>query len=105
VAQRAAAIGLRGDRLDDFVFAVYEVLTNAVRHGGGSGLLRLAHVDGDLVCQVDDNGPGFTSEALSAQLPSHAGGRGLRLARQLTDALTITTGAPGTSVRIRVATR
>ncbi|MFC6016232.1 ATP-binding protein, partial [Plantactinospora solaniradicis] len=41
VARLAAAHGLRGDRLDDFVFAVYEILTNAVRHGGGSGSLRL----------------------------------------------------------------
>lgn len=105
LAQRATAFGLHGDRLDDFAFAVYEILTNAVRHGGGTGSLRLEHVNGSLVCQVDDDGPGFSPEALSAQPPTRTGGRGLRLAKQLTDALTITRRAPGTSVRIHVATR
>lgn len=103
VARLAAAEGWHGERLDDFVFAVYELLTNAVRHGGGSGLLRLARVGDDLACQVDDDGPGFTPESPSSRLLSETGGRGLRLARELTDAMTITNRTPGTSVRIQVS--
>src|SRR6185312_9167247 len=45
VASCAAGAGLAGDRLDDFVVAVNELLTNAVRHGGGSGHVALWHED------------------------------------------------------------
>ena len=103
VAAFSAATGLHGDRLDDFVFAVYELLTNVVRHGGGTGLLSLEQVDGDLVCQVDDDGPGIGPEALSQQPSLRTGGRGLWLARQLTDSLIISDRAPGTSVLVRMA--
>jgi anti-sigma regulatory factor (Ser/Thr protein kinase) len=37
VTAAAGAAGLTGDRLEDFVVAVNELLTNAVRHGGGTG--------------------------------------------------------------------
>ncbi|MBF9130319.1 ATP-binding protein [Plantactinospora sp. S1510] len=103
VARLAAGHGMRGDRLDGFVFAVYEILTNAVRHGGGSGSLRLEHVGVDLVCQVDDDGPGFAAGQLSDQSPLRTGGRGLRLVRELADSLTITPRTPGTSVRVRLS--
>ncbi|MBE1491422.1 ATP-binding protein [Plantactinospora soyae] len=103
VARLAAAHGLRDDRLDDFVFAVYEILTNAVRHGGGSGSLQLDHVGAELVCQVDDDGPGFAAGQLSAQSPLRTGGRGLQLVRELTDSLTIIPRTPGTSVEVRVS--
>lgn len=103
VAQRATTIGLRGDRLDDFVSAVYEILTNAVRHGGGTGSLRMARTRGYLVCQVDDDGPGFPPETPCDQSLLRPGGRGLGLARQFADRLTITDRAPGTSVRVYMA--
>lgn len=103
VVKYAVANGLHGDRLDDFALAVYEILTNAVRHGGGTGSLRLEHVDRELICQVDDEGSGFIPQALPEHPPSHGGGRGLRLARQLTDSLTITNRTPGTTVRVRTA--
>ena len=38
VTSCAHASGLGGQRLDDFVLAVNELITNAVRHGGGRGL-------------------------------------------------------------------
>jgi hypothetical protein len=41
VASRVGDAGLTGERLDDFVVAVNELLTNAVRHGGGLGRLAL----------------------------------------------------------------
>ncbi|MFC6016233.1 ATP-binding protein, partial [Plantactinospora solaniradicis] len=55
------------------------------------------------VCQVDDDGPGFPVGQVSDQSPLRAGGRGLRLVRQLTDSLTITPRTPGTSVRVRLS--
>lgn len=41
VAKHAADAGLQDGRRQDFVLAVDEVVTNAVRHGGGHGRLEV----------------------------------------------------------------
>ena len=58
----AHAFGVRGTHADDFVTAVNEVMTNAVRHGGGGGELRLWGED-VLVCEISDRGRGFPAAA------------------------------------------
>jgi serine/threonine-protein kinase RsbW len=97
--------GLTGDPLDDFVIAVHELIGNAVRHGGGRGRLHLRR-DGDtLVCDVTDNGPGFATAVPAATAPPSPhtlGGRGLWLARQLTDTLLISDGPDGVTVSVTV---
>ena len=101
----ARRAGLTGDPLDDFVVAVHELVTNALRHGGGRGRLVLRR-DGDtLVCDVSDDGPGFGDSVPAAADPPSAetlGGRGLWLARQLTDTLLITNGPSGVIVSVTV---
>ena len=57
--RRAQACGLLGDALDDFVTAVNELVTNAVRHGGGRGRVRLTVDAGTLIADVSDRGAGF----------------------------------------------
>jgi len=107
VAACAAASGLAGNPLDDFVLAVNELVTNAVRHGGGSGRLRLWCAEGQLVCEVSDQGVGIdgpTARDRDRPSPRVAGGWGLWLARELSDSMTVSTGADGTSVRITAAT-
>jgi serine/threonine-protein kinase RsbW len=104
VASCAAAAGLVAGRLDDFVVAVNELLTNAVRHGGGTGRLALWHADDRVVCEVTDTGPGLPS-ALRTGGPvrpaaDHAGGWGLWLAEELTDTFELATGDDGTTVRV-----
>lgn len=64
VTSCAHATGLAGQRLDDFVLAVNELITNAVRHGGGQGRLRLWRRGGDLVCEVADHGQGISERRL-----------------------------------------
>ncbi|MCX5067419.1 ATP-binding protein [Micromonospora lupini] len=99
----AHASGLDGQRLDDFVLAVNELITNAVRHGGGRGWLRLWREPGALLCEVADHGQGITPQRLgdrSRPAPDTAGGWGLWLARELTDDMEIATSAAGTTVRI-----
>ena len=104
VSSCAHSAGLGGQRLDDFVLAVNELITNAVRHGGGQGWLRLWRQRGELVCEVSDHGHGISSQRLSDRrrpAPDTAGGWGLWLARELSDAMEVETGSAGTTVRIR----
>ncbi|RIV35971.1 ATP-binding protein [Micromonospora radicis] len=107
VASCAGAAGLRDERLDDFVLAVNELITNAVRHGGGRGWLRLWEEPGLVLCEVSDHGQGISTQRLderSRPAPDTAGGWGLWLARELTDAMDVETGPDGTTVRITTAT-
>jgi anti-sigma regulatory factor (Ser/Thr protein kinase) len=103
--------GLAEPRRSDFVLAVHEVTGNAVQHGGGRGRARLWYVDGALRCRVTDDGPGLTDEAIPATLPDPCSGsgsgsgfgedgRGLWLARELSDRLHITGGSGGAIVTL-----
>lgn len=100
VASRAGECGLGGDRLDDFVVAVNELLTNAVRHGGGSGRVVVWQADGAVVCEVSDHGPGLGPARPQKPAPDEPGGWGLYLVRELTDSIDMRTGPEGTAVRI-----
>jgi serine/threonine-protein kinase RsbW len=100
VATRAAAAGLTGDRLDDFVVAVNELLTNVVRHGGGAGHVAVWSSDGAVVCEVSDHGAGLERVTPQRPEPNKPGGWGLWLVRELTDTCAIKTGPGGTAVRI-----
>lgn len=106
VTSCAHAAGLSGQRLDDFVLAVNELITNAVRHGGGRGWLRLWQQAGSLLCEVSDHGRGISAQRLndrSRPAPDTAGGWGLWLARELSDTMQVETGPAGTTVRIGCA--
>jgi serine/threonine-protein kinase RsbW len=90
------------ERLDDFIIAVNEVMTNAVRHGGGIGRLLLWR-DGALLCQIVDRGPGFDPTAYlqpTRPQPSASGGMGIWLARQACDELRVHSGPTGTTISI-----
>ncbi|WP_027659389.1 ATP-binding protein [Salinispora fenicalii] len=102
-AAYAHTAGLRGQRLNDFVLAVNELTTNAVRHGGGRGSLRMWRQAGSLVCEVSDHGDGINGRLLGEHrrpVPESVGGWGLWLARELSDTMDVTSGRAGTVVRI-----
>ncbi|MFE0591781.1 ATP-binding protein [Micromonospora echinospora] len=106
VTSCAHAAGLSGQRLDDFVLAVNELITNAVRHGGGQGWLRLWRAAGSVLCEVSDHGQGISAQRLHDRrrpAPDTAGGWGLWLARELSDTMQVETGSAGTTVRISTA--
>lgn len=99
VAKCSAGAGLSDARCQDFVLAVDEILTNAIRHGGGSGRLELWLADGCIWFKVTDWGPGLkTPPSWTQPGPTLLGGRGLWIARQTTDRLTLDSGPRGTVV-------
>jgi anti-sigma regulatory factor (Ser/Thr protein kinase) len=103
---RAYAVGqqVAPDRLDDFVMAVNEIMTNSIRHGGGRARLTLWTDDPHLVCQVADSG--HITDPLAGRLAPPAAatsGRGLWLANHLCDLVQIrSSAAAGTVVRLFV---
>jgi len=107
IAVEAARHGMAADGVDDFVAAVNEVMTNAIRHGGGAGRLRLVSIGDDLVCEVRDSGAGFPAASFLARqerpTPSPIGGMGLWIAQQTSHDLQIESGPAGTLVRITAA--
>ncbi|MGN9893482.1 ATP-binding protein [Micromonospora sp. L31] len=92
--------GLVGDEGYDFVLAVHELATNAVRHGGGHGHLDLWRQDDVLICEVSDHG--VTASGLPVRLPpvDVAGGRGLWLAHRLSEGLLLTRGVDGVTATV-----
>ncbi|MFI5495267.1 ATP-binding protein [Actinoplanes sp. NPDC051859] len=104
---RAAVAAHLADRdtVDIVVLLAHELASNAVRHGGGSGRLRLWVTGGAVYCQVVDRGPGIADPAgagLRMPLPSRPGGRGLWIIRRLAD-LHISTSRAGSTVTAVVA--
>lgn len=103
VERHSARAGLADLALYHFVVAVNEVVTNAVRHGGGTGRLRLWLAGRRLHCRVTDGGGGIPLERRRVDLrpePGTDGGWGLWLARQGCEALTIDAGAHGSTVTL-----
>ena len=98
----AAGRGLTDLALYRFVVAVNELTTNAVRHGGGAGLLELRHVGTVLHCRVVDHGPGMPPlrQDDAPPAPRALNGRGLWLARQNAASLDIDSHPSGTSVTL-----
>ncbi|MEV0260396.1 ATP-binding protein [Streptomyces sp. NPDC050617] len=98
VGECAAWAGLTEPRWGEFVLAVNEIASNAVEHGGGRGCLTLRRCRGELECRIADDGPGFPESVIPEILPGLDGahtGRGLWLARMVTDRLVIGSGAGG----------
>ena len=110
--RRALAAELAGvpadeDLLQDFLLAVDEMTSNALRHGGRPVDLRLWVGTDRVVCSIGDHGGGW-DDPFAGYGPAHGedlsrGGMGLWLARQLCDHVDITSGPDGALVRLTVA--
>jgi anti-sigma regulatory factor (Ser/Thr protein kinase) len=102
IERTCAAAGLADHALYWFVVAVNEITTNAVRHGGGKGRVSLWREDDRLRCRVVDRGPGIPPDRYGEDRPSPytLGGRGLWLARQGCESVTLDTGPTGSVVTL-----
>jgi anti-sigma regulatory factor (Ser/Thr protein kinase) len=95
--------------LEDFLLAVDEMTTNALRHGRPPVDLRLWADEKRLVCTVTDRGAGLQDPFIGYG-PAHGddlslGGMGLWLARQLCDHVDITVTGDGVRVRLTTVLR
>jgi anti-sigma regulatory factor (Ser/Thr protein kinase) len=96
VAAHADRTALSALRVTDLVLIASELAANAIRHGGGTGRLRLWSTGDSIHCQVSDRGPGL-AQPLPRQRPEPTitSGRGLWLVSSYADALIVDTGSDG----------
>jgi anti-sigma regulatory factor (Ser/Thr protein kinase) len=93
------------DRAGDLMLALDEVIANAQEHGRPP-IEVTAWVDGRLVVEVADVGPGFDrGQVWRSHPPPPLGrrGRGLWIIRQLTDLVSIRSDEHGTIVRLELS--
>jgi anti-sigma regulatory factor (Ser/Thr protein kinase) len=100
LAAHAGDMDLTRSQLERLIIVAGELASNAVRHGGGSGRLRLWR-DGPLLhCAVSDHGPGLRETTAGTVRPDPAAGngRGMWICRQLSDAVVVSEGQAGSTV-------
>jgi anti-sigma regulatory factor (Ser/Thr protein kinase) len=106
IAARGADAGVDTAVLADFEIAANEIAANALWHARGPREARVGIVDGALVCEVRDGGPGLDPlTAYAPPAPGGSGGRGLWIAHQLADVVQVIPQGGGTRVRLEVTTR
>jgi anti-sigma regulatory factor (Ser/Thr protein kinase) len=109
VAAELATSAAPRDTAEDFLLAIDEMTSNAVRHGRPPVSLRLWASADRIVCTIADRGPGW-DDPFAGYGPAHGddlsrGGMGLWLARQLCDHVDITQNGAGTAVRLTIRLR
>lgn len=97
----AARAGLPPERTDDFVIAVNEIATNAIRYGSPAARLLLQVTENMAEAEVRDDG----RWQAAAPAGSDRGGMGLPLARRVCDAVEIRPDDSGTTVTLRMRLR
>ncbi|MFF4353560.1 anti-sigma factor RsbA family regulatory protein [Streptomyces sp. NPDC001530] len=97
--------GMPERRTYDMVAAVHEAVVNAVRFGGGGGVLRLRSDPDYVICEVADHGA--PNSATLASFPGRllpdaraAAGHGMWVVRQLSDLVAEDLGPTGSTVRM-----
>ena len=103
----AAKAGMSADAADDFVIAVNEIATNAVRHGSPQASLRLWVSAGAAIAEIRDSGHWAAALAPTSlpRRPAEQGGMGLEVARLVCDGLQIKATSAGTAVLLRMTLR
>jgi len=99
-AEYAERAGMADERVDDVLLAVGEMAANSLRHGGGSGVLRLWSDAAHVVFEVAD--AGVIDDPLVGRTPATPGqltGRGLLMVNHLADLVRMHTTSDGTVVR------
>ncbi|MGN9906529.1 ATP-binding protein [Phytohabitans sp. LJ34] len=107
VAAHAADLGAGDEVVEELVMVANELASNAIRHGGGAGRLRLWRAGELIHCEVSDAGPGLDESELDRELvPITAyGGRGLWVVRQMSHQVDVRTGPKGATITAALLVR
>ncbi|MFD4117551.1 MULTISPECIES: ATP-binding protein [Streptomyces] len=90
------------DMADTLVLVVSELVTNALRHGGGHYTLELTAAPDTVTAAISDPNPAPPRER-TPDLNGGTGGFGWHMIRRLTDNLTITPGpGPGKTIHAQL---
>ena len=100
VAGWAVRAGLPGQRAADFVIAVHEIATNAIRHGSPVARLALQIAGTAAQAEVRDSGH-WPPESPAATAPAGLG-MGLHVAHRVCDQVTIHRGTTGSTVTLQM---
>src|SRR5262245_3602059 len=106
LAAHATELGASERLVGNLVIAAGELASNAVRHGGGRGRLRLWYHADTLRCEVADQGPGLAGADTAGTVPpplTATAGRGLWIVRQLVDDLMIACDGSGTVATVSIS--
>ncbi|MEU4475349.1 ATP-binding protein [Micromonospora sp. NPDC023888] len=99
--------GLDHDEIENWVIAINELMINVIRHGGGRGAVRLL-LNGQLTCEVADQGRGFNTAHYVPRTErpplSETGGMGLWVVGRMADYVLVDSGPAGTTIRIAART-
>ena len=104
-ASWALRAGMPANAADDFVIAVNEIATNAVRHGSPEATLRLWADSRAGHAEIRDQGHWPGGSGIVPKRPAEQGGMGLEVARMVCDDLRVQTTRSGTQVRLRMKLR
>jgi anti-sigma regulatory factor (Ser/Thr protein kinase) len=99
----AEASGFEPKEQASVALAVGEVAANSIRHGGGTGSLRIWTDRGSLLCEVNDHG--VVTDVLVGRRRPHndvVGGRGLWIVNQVCELVQIRSDPSGTTVRLTI---
>jgi anti-sigma regulatory factor (Ser/Thr protein kinase) len=107
VAAHGDRLGLAPSQVQELVLVAHELASNAVRHGGGHGRLRMWKIDRTVHCEVTDSGPGMPDahpETFWRPSLDALGGRGLWLAHRLSDHFDLRSSPDGTTATATMRT-
>jgi anti-sigma regulatory factor (Ser/Thr protein kinase) len=104
-ASWALQAGMAADVADDFVIAVNEIATNAVRHGSPEASLRLRVNGRACLAEIRDQGHWPAASGNLPKRPAEDGGMGLEVAGMVCDDMQIEATRSGTCVRLRMKLR
>ena len=103
--KEASAAGLSAERVVDFVIAVSEITANTVRHARSPGSMEIWTEDGEIVCEIRDNGVILNPQLAGSQAPPAGanGGHGLWLVHQVCDRVELHSDQGGTVIRLHMS--
>jgi anti-sigma regulatory factor (Ser/Thr protein kinase) len=102
VADHASRCGLSEDRTASLVLAVGEIAANTLRHTDAGGTLHVWHAQGEMLCQVQDEGWITDPLAGRRRRPAIEPGHGLWVVNQVCDLVEVRTGKHGTTIRLHM---